>query len=338
MIAMSCPVSLPIFIVLIISMHAPILHAQPYDPLAANPGKTSAPRDLTIHDEVRNREIPIRVYLPETTEPAPAILFSHGLGGSRRACGYLGEHWSARGYVVVFMQHAGSDEAVWMGLPVRERLDALMSATSPASTLSRFSDVKAVLDQLQKWNELEYHQFHGRFDLERIGMSGHSYGASTTQGVSGQSNRRLGQRYTDQRIDAAIMFSPNRPQRGEPKTAFGDVAIPWMLMTGTKDTSPISDTTVDDRRHVYPGLPDTVDKYELVLHDGEHHAFSDGQQSRRRGRNPNHHRVILALSTAFWDTHLTEDDAAQTWLHGDAPRKVMEPKDLWQFHVADEED
>ena len=31
------------------------------------------------------------------------------LGGSRQNKAYLGEHWSAAGFICVFMQHAGSD-------------------------------------------------------------------------------------------------------------------------------------------------------------------------------------------------------------------------------------
>jgi hypothetical protein len=73
---------------------------------------------------------------------------------------------------------------------------------------------------------------------------------------------------------------------------------------------------------------------ELVLHDAEHYAFSDGQQPRKRDRNPNHHRVILALSTAFWDTHLSGNQAARVWLLGDSPRKIMESNDQWQLNAA----
>jgi hypothetical protein len=48
-------------------------------------------------------------------------------------------------------------------------------------------------------------------------------------------------------------------------------------------------------------------------------------------RNPNHHRVILALSTAFWDAYLHNDAAALAWLNGSGPRSVMETDDQWQL-------
>jgi len=47
-------------------------------------------------------------------------------------------------------------------------------------------------------------------------------------------------------------------------------------------------------------------------------------------RNPNHHQVILALSTAFWDAWVRGDAAAQAWLDGDGPASVLEKNDRWQ--------
>ena len=92
-------------------------------------------------------------------------------------------------------------------------------------------------------------------------------------------------------------FSPNAPQRADPKTAFGSVKTPWLLMTGTHDTSPIGNATVESRLAVFPALP-PGDKYELVLNKAEHSAFGDRSlPGEREQRNPNHHRVILVLST-----------------------------------------
>lgn len=48
-------------------------------------------------DAERERTVPVKVYLPETEKPLPVILFSHGLGGSRKASPYLGNHWAEAG-------------------------------------------------------------------------------------------------------------------------------------------------------------------------------------------------------------------------------------------------
>ena len=138
-----------------------------------------------------------------------------------------------------------------------------------------------------------------------------------------------GAQFTDARIDAALILSPSAPRAGSAVQAFGKVALPWLLMTGTDDTSPIGDIDVADRLAVYPALP-PGSKYELVLDGAQHSAFGDVQGVRTAKRNPNHHRVILALSTAFWDAYLKNDTAARAWLDGDGPRTVLQSKDRWQ--------
>lgn len=306
--------------------------AEKYNPLEKKKSRLPTPVDITIQDPARQRDIPLRIFLPEQKEAAPVVLFSHGLGGSRNGSQYLGKHWSARGYVVVYLQHHGSDETVWKDVSARERLKALKGATTLQNTIDRYQDVSTVLDQLADWNADAKHRFHQQFDLKHIGMSGHSFGAVTTQGVSGQSWRLLGKKFTDPRIKAAVMFSPSVQGRSKPEQSFGQVSIPWLLLTGTKDTSPINDTTEEDRRKVFQGLPDTIDKYELVLFDAQHSAFSDGRQ--RLGvprRNPQHHPVILSVTTAFWDTYLQQNQDARQWLQGKPCRQLLAPQDEWQF-------
>ena len=47
-------------------------------------------------------------------------------------------------------------------------------------------------------------------------------------------------------------------------------------------------------------------------------------------RNPNHHRAILGLSSAFWDAYLRNDAVARSWLNGGSPRDILEKQDRWQ--------
>jgi predicted dienelactone hydrolase len=305
--------------------------AENYDPLAVDPAFHPAHVDLTVRDAARDRDIPIRVYLPANTAPEPVILFSHGLGGSRAGSVFLGEHWAARGYVAVFLQHPGSDDSVWKGKPVSERMRAMKQAASLDNFLLRVGDVPAVLDQLAVWNAAKTNPLAGRLDLKKVGMSGHSFGAVTIEAVSGESLPMEGQTFTDPRIRAAIAFSPSSPKTGSAANAFGSVKIPWMLMTGTKDVAPIGDQDVASRLAVYPALHGAP-KYEVVLYNAEHSVFTDRPlPGDREPRNPNHHRVILALSTAFWDAYLRDDAGALAWLNGPGPRLVMESDDRWQF-------
>ena len=304
----------------------------PYDPLAVESSAVlPAPLDLDVVDEGRERTIPVRVWLPSHARPAPVILFSHGLGGAREGNAYLGRHWSARGFCVVFLQHAGSDEAVWRDLPFPERLPGLRKAINLSTTLDRYRDVPAVLDRLEAWNNEAGGPLAGRLDPARVGIAGHSFGAVTAQGVTGQRTADGRRPFTDQRIGAALLMSPSLPRIGDGATAFGGVAIPWMIMTGTEDDSPVGNATPQSRRAVFAALP-AGKKYELVLFQGEHQAFGDRVlPGSKRPRDPNHHRVVLALSTAFFDAFLRGDAAALAWLESDAPRSALAAGDLWQW-------
>ena len=315
------------FVVLVVLLASPVAAAdQPYDPL-----KTTGKVTVLDHQFEYGRDkriVPLKIYLPATDTPATVVLFSHGLGGSRDNNKYLGSHWAGRGYVVVVMQHAGSDTSVWKGVPFAQRMDALKKAASGAALQGRIGDVTATLDQLQEWNTTDK-KLARRFDLNKVGMSGHSFGAVTTQAVSGQSYGRRGQVNTDKRIKAAIAFSPSVPMFGDNETTFGSVNIPWLLMTGTKDSSIIARTTPASRRKVFQMLPEKDQSYELVLHEAEHMAFSDRTLVGRQQRNPNHHKAIMAISTAFWDTYLQDDKAAEKWLRGNV-QDVLEEADVWQ--------
>jgi predicted dienelactone hydrolase len=259
------------------------------------------------------------------------VLFSPGLGGSREGSAYLGEHWSRRGYVAVFLQHPGSDTSVWSGKPVMQRMKAMRDAANARNFMLRVRDVPAVLDQLERWNESAGHALAGRLDVDTVGMSGHSFGAVTTQAVSGQAIVRGSSPFTDARIDAAIVMSPSSPRRGTPADAFGQVSMPWMLMTGTEDTSPIGNADMQSRLAVFPALP-PGGVYELVLDGAEHSAFTDrALPGDTRPRDPNHHRVILELSTAFWDAYLCGDASARAWLDGEGPRSVLAKDDGWRI-------
>lgn len=300
-----------------------------YDPLALPSQARFEVRDVTVQDQAHGRAIPLRLYLPAASVQAPVVLFSHGLGGSREGNAFLGRHWAGRGYAVVFLQHPGSDDSVWRDQPVARRMQAMRAAANRENFVLRVGDVHAVLDQLRRWDADATGPFAGRFDLQRVGMSGHSFGAVTTQAVSGQ-RFPGGAQLADARVRAALLLSPSPPRAGSADAAFGGVRIPWMLITGTRDDAVITGLGAQARLQVFPALP-PGSKYELVLERAEHSAFTDrALPGDREPRNPNHHRAVLALSTAFWDAYLRGDADARAWLDGAGPRQVLQPQDRWQ--------
>lgn len=321
------------FAILFVTWGHPI-RAASYLPLELSPDAVSAPLDLIVSDESRQRVLPVRIHLPSGHAPAPVVLFSHGLGGSREGSSYLGRHWAGRGYVVVFLQHPGSDEAVWRDIPPAQRINAMQKAGNLRNFMLRVKDVPAVLDQLASWHREPGHPLYGQLDLAQVGMAGHSFGAITAQAVSGQ-QPRWGPSVQDPRIKAAVLLSPSIPRRGQASEAFGQVNLPWLLLTGTLDIARLMEETLGgadlaSRLGVYPALP-AGGKYELVLHEAQHSAFTDRALPGELGkRNPNHHRAILAVSTAFWDAWLRADASARAWLDGDEVRRVLAPADRWQ--------
>lgn len=329
-VAIALPTVLAGMLLTLTAFSKPSRQATSYDPLSASEDADVRQIELQVQDGTRDRTIPVLVYLPDATSPSPVILFSHGLGGTRHAWSYLGKHWARRGFVGVFMQHPGSDDSVWRDVKRGDRMDAMENAASGRNFMDRVRDVPAVLDQLERWGSDEDHALAGRLDLQHVGMCGHSFGAVTTQAVSGQTYLRQRPLFTDHRIDAAIAFSPSPPRRGDPAKAFGSVRIPWMLMTGTHDTAAIGHADATARLKVFPYLP-RGDKYELVLNQAEHSVFTDRRlPGDQLSRNPNHHKAILALSTAFWDAYLADRDNARAWLQGDSPTAMLDPADRWQ--------
>jgi hypothetical protein len=125
-------------------------------------------------------------------------------------------------------------------------------------------------------------------------------------------------------------MSPSTPQRGDAKTVFADVRTPWLLMTGTKDIAPVGGQTLESRLAVFSALP-AGNKFQLVLENAEHSAFTDRSlPGDQQPRNPRHHPAILAISTAFWDAYLRDDPSAKAWLTGDGPRRILQPADRWE--------
>jgi len=303
-----------------------VMAAESYDPLKPAEAGPRKVLDLAVHDAKRQRDLPVRVYLPGSHVPAPVVLFSPGLGGSSKGYSYLGKQWAGHGYVVVAIQHPGSDESVWRGSP--NPAASMKQAANGKNFVLRVQDVPAVIDQLALWNREPGHPLNNRLDIGKLGMAGHSFGALTTQGVSGESLGWGGAKFTDPRIKAALCLSPSSPRLGRPAKAFGSVKIPWMLMTGTNDVASIGNQNLASRLAVFPALP-PGGKHELVLNGADHAAFSDTPIPRSTS-NPNHHKAIEALSTAFWDSYLKDDKAAKAWLDGEGATTVLTAADTLQ--------
>ena len=299
--------------------------ASAYDPLKVPDVKTAS---RTFDVTCAGRTLPLGIYLPVSELPAPVILFSHGLGGSRDNNPYLGNHWAKRGYAVVFIQHPGSDDKVWKDASRFQRMGAMKEAASGKNRIHRVKDIPAVIDALTDWNATVGNPLKGRLNLKRIGMSGHSFGAVTTQALAGQALAGGRASFPESRLSAAVMFSPGPPKVGDPATAFGPVKIPCLLMTGTHDDSPIGETTPADRLQVFPHLS-RAPAWQVVFDQANYMSFGEREKAQGGSR---YHRAILALTTAFWDAQLRGNKEAAAWLNSPAARSVLVPADRWEMN------
>lgn len=289
------------------------------------------------HDAQRDRTVPVRVYRPvDALGSRPIVVVSHGLGGTRDALSYLGQHWASHGYVCVHMQHHGSDEAVWRDVPARERLQAMRRATMDwQASINRAGDVPFVLDTLESTQDDVDSPLHGQLDLEHIAIAGHSYGAWTCLVLAGQASGLRGQdAFRDERIDVAIPLSSPVPRHeNQYERAFATIRIPTFHFTGTLDTSPVSDTTALQRRVPFDHLLGREDggaaHYLITFEGGDHMVLGgpplNGERSRlmerrrqREGVDPRQdpviHDLIRQSTTAFLDGWLMGDEEALAWL------------------------
>ena len=294
--------------------------------------KSAGPHSVEVvrydwFDQKRERKVPVKIYYPKTGEgPFPVIVFSHGLGGSREGYEYLGRHWASHGYISVHLQHLGSDNAVWQNGPLGDAMQEMRkSAASLANATNRPLDVSFAIDQLEKLDR-EGPLFQHRLDLDRLGVAGHSFGAFTTLASAGETFAAPGGHavsFADPRVKAAIpMSSPVPVAKGRLDQAFGSIRIPCLHMTGTKDSSPIGQTSAEDRRLPFDHSHGS-DQFLITFKDGDHMVFSGRGRLRGGGNDELFQTFIRMSSTAFWDTYLKDDAKAKSWLVGGSFKKAL---------------
>ncbi len=279
-------------------------------------------------DQQRNRQIPVKLYIPDASGPFPLVIFSHGLGGSREAAPYLGEYWAKKGYLGVFIQHPGSDSSVWQTVERKERMNAMHSAANAKNLVDRGTDVIFVLDELERRQNSG--ELKGKLDLSRIAVSGHSFGAGTSLLLAGQNVGLINEnpRFLDQRIKAAIYLCPpvSPLAKRDPSKSFGSIKIPGMLLTGTEDDSPIGNTSAEDRRIPFDGMK-APHQYLINFYGADHAVFGGGKSYRAAKDNDEKFRLMVQeLTGKFLDATLRSDETAWAWLDKGAAAKYLANK------------
>lgn len=284
--------------------------AAPHQGLPVPTGFVS--REFEWFDAGRQRAVPVRLYLPEAAraaQPVPLVVFSHGIGGSRRGYSYLGQYWASQGVASLHLQHVGSDRAVWTGNPLGV-VGRLQAAAHESEARARVADLRYALDQLLASDLAPL------VDPARIVAAGHSYGANTTLLAVGARVERQGQTVDlrDPRLKAAIVISAPPFYGEEPQRILGGIAVPTLHITATDDVIrvPGYHSPASDRLKVFDATGGV--KALAVFSGGSHSIFTDRSGTGGSTLNPQVKRATQLLSMAFLRRIFDGDDAGlQQW-------------------------
>jgi dienelactone hydrolase len=266
--------------------------------------------DLDWADASRQRAVPVRLYLPQAAGPAaplPLVVFSHGIGGSRRGYTWLGQHFARHGIASLHLQHVGSDRTLWTG-NVFNLVGRLQGAAQEGEAVARVQDLRFALDTLLA-SELA-----ARFDANRIAAAGHSYGANTTLLASGARVLRGGGMVdlADQRVRAAIVISaPPFYGEDDPRRILASVAVPSLHVTATEDVIRIPGyfSAAEDRVKVFEATG-SARKWLAVYEGGSHSMFTDRRGTGGATLNPRVKAATQGLVLAFLRDVFDGDQAA----------------------------
>ena len=328
----------------LITLAATAAGAPAYKP-ADGPYAVRTVEEMTIQDEQRNKDLTARVHYPEGDGPFPVIVFSHGFGVGTAAFAPVSRHWASHGYVTIHPRHEdagalrreqvrreGSGGEATPGEAAADRPDPALLASrrqrlrerlrrggfeggGPAGVnlAERVRDVTAVLDALDQV-EVKVPDLKDKLDRERIGISGHSYGACVTMLVGGATVGTGGgaRTFADPRVRCILPFSAaGTGEYGLTKGSWEKAGLPALFVTGTRDVRPGHEPSW--RREPFELSP-PGDKYLLVIKGATHFHFGGGPAGTEAGR---YEALVKTASIAFWDAHLKRSGEAKAFLQPD---------------------
>ncbi|MEH6550754.1 MAG: alpha/beta fold hydrolase [Pseudomonadales bacterium] len=159
------------------------------DPTPAGP-QTLAPSVTIIDiDDSRQRQLEITFWQPATiTQPAPLLVFAHGLGGQPDKALWLTEYLASHGYIVAAVKFPNTNG---------DDMDAL----DLNDLLNQPGDITRVIDIALGVSPGLPTSLVGKVDAERIALAGHSFGGLTTYLAGFDRELR------EPRLQAAILLS-----------------------------------------------------------------------------------------------------------------------------------
>lgn len=224
-------------------------------------------------DAARGRAVPVRIYWPQPANgqapgPLPLLVFSHGIGGSRRGYSYIGQHLASQGIASLHVQHVGSDRALWTG-NLFSLAGRLQQAADTSEALARVQDMRFALDRLLA-------ERGSQLDAARLAVAGHSYGANTSLLLAGAAVPGY-EELREPRFKAAVFISAP-PLHGveQPTQALAAIRLPSLHITCTDDVIRVPGYYSEARERVQLfEQTGSSAKWLAVFKGGSHSVFTD---------------------------------------------------------------
>jgi predicted dienelactone hydrolase len=289
-----------------------------HDPSREDPATPERPRLFgRRHSTPRSeagRKIPIKVHFPTSGGPYPVVIASHGAGGSWDGHFAQARHLASYGYVVLCVEHVGSNTArLKSSFRILKNLDEMIHDSS--EVLGRPKDIRFAIDRATNWNQ-SHSRLGGLMDLGHVAVLGHSFGAYTTLAVAGArpalqwieprigSGQGLGPDLSDPRVRCGVALSPQAP--GDPfflRESFASLRVPVLGISGTKDQQHNGDSPIA-RHEAFKLWPESQGKNVFIwIENASHLDFSDstgsGQRALRAPHRDEVQRVVRAATLLF---------------------------------------
>jgi predicted dienelactone hydrolase len=232
--------------------------------------------------ESPERTLETWLYLPAADQPAPLIIFSHGMAGHPTKFERMHTAWRDAGYAVAAPAFPLTNDQITGG-----SLDA-------ADVVNQPGDVVFVLDQLLAMNGDKNSDLFGRFDPEQLAAAGLSLGGMTTYAAAVDEPTR------DGRFKAAIIQAGLIPN--------GDFVaptdLPVLVMHGSAD--PALDHALALSSFESLNAP----KIFVSMVDAWHADQFEDPENALTEKALEFHPLVDRTTTLFWDAYLRSEPTA----------------------------
>jgi predicted dienelactone hydrolase len=246
----------------------------------------AAAQTLPVSQKLQIAGLAVDAWIPDSQTPGPwpIVLFSHRYRGCNTQSSYLMQALAGAGYAVFAPKHRDADcGKLQSWLPRPEIPFSNPENWTEETYADRAQDLENLLNALQ-----QDPRFHAPpFDLQHVGLVGHSLGGYTVLELAGGWPH-----WKDPRVKAVIALSPYAAPLAVQHT-LGQIDAPVMYLGGSRDT-PIT-TSLERREGAYEQTP--APKYLVVIDGAGHLAWIDNRATAK-------HPLTIEYGLAFFDRYL----------------------------------